>query len=377
MKIAVNTRFLLPGVLEGFGIYSHNLLRRIIPDHPEDSFTFYFDRNFDRKYLYAPNVSGRIIFPPARHPWIFPYWYNHGLGKQVNRSDAELFFSPDGFMPLNLNIPSVITIHDVAHKEYPDQIPKAARRYYERYMPKFIQAADAILTVSGFSREEIIRYYEVDPDKIHVTYNGVSSEFKPLDDESVLEQRQKWAGGKPYFLFLGSIHPRKNVDGLIRAYTLYRSKGGADYPLLLAGKRSWQLENVDRAFAESQYKGDIRFLESVPQAELPLLLGGAIALVYCSYYEGFGLPLVEAMACGVPVITSDTGALKEVAGNAGYLVNPHSPGEIAKTMNELIEDEVQRKVKIENGLLQVTKFQWERTAEQTYALMQRLVSGNI
>ncbi len=369
MHIAVNTRFLMPGRLEGFGHYTQEILRRITTAHPEDQFDFYFDRPFSQSFLYAGNVRATHLFPPARHPLLFRVWYQWRLRAALRTSQPDVFFSPDSFMPLNTGIPSVITVHDIAHRRFPESVSPAISRYYTRWMPRFIEAADTIITVSHFSKDEIVRYYAVDPQKIHVVYNGIGSTYEPLNAEEKVRVRQQFSNGLPYFLFVGAIHPRKNVARLITAYDLFRRECATPVALVIAGRKSWDHGDVDGALAASRYKEDIIFTGYLDAHALAGVTAAAHALCYVSLYEGFGLPVAEAMACGVPVIVGRGGAPAEVAGDAGFLVDPTDTKDIASAMQALLTDQLSYERLSTAGLERSHMFSWVRAAEETYKLL--------
>jgi glycosyltransferase involved in cell wall biosynthesis len=377
MQIAVNTRFLLPGQMEGFGVYTDEIMQRMTVGNPSDSFTFYFDRKFNTRFRYSDNVHLSSVFPPARHPILFYIWFQMGLRRKLLATRPDVFFSPDSFMPTGMNIPSVITIHDTAYMRFPEYIGQDQLQYYRRYMPKFVREAAHIITVSEFSKKEISRFYDVDPERITVIYNGVSSRFKPVDEATRVRVQNQYSDAKPYFLYVGSIHPRKNIVRLIEAFDLFKLNVDSDLQLVIAGRKSWHFDDVLNAHKKARHGKDIRFIGYIPTDDLPGLVGSAYALTYVSMYEGFGLPVVEAMACGVPVITSSadsTGAvLAEVAGDAAIAVNPASIKAIADGMLRLFDHASLYAYLREEGVSRAKRFSWELAAGQTYRILKDAV----
>jgi glycosyltransferase involved in cell wall biosynthesis len=217
MRIAVNARFLLPGKLEGIGWYTHELARRMVLAHPEDEFIFFFDRPYDPAFVYAENVRPVVVFPPARHPLLWYCWFEWALPHFLQRFRPDVFFSPDAYLSLRTAIPTVLTVHDMLPLQHPEQVPWGPRRYYRHFLPKYIQRADAVVTVSEYTRQAILATVPVSPEKVSVVYNGCRATFKPLAESDQAAVRQRYTGGAPYFFYAGSIHPRKNVDRLIRA----------------------------------------------------------------------------------------------------------------------------------------------------------------
>lgn len=377
MQIAVNTRFLLPVKLEGFGVYSDEILKRMANGNPDDSFAFYFDRKFDSRYKYSDNVTLKSIFPPARHPILFYIWFQMRLRKELITTQPDVFFSPDSFMPMGINIPSVITIHDTAYMRFPEHIGKSQLTYYQRYMPKFVEEAAHIITVSKFSKREICHFYDVDPDKVTVIYNGVSSRFKPVDEATRLSVQKQYSEGKPFFLYVGAIHPRKNIARLIEAFDLYKQKTNSDMQLLIAGRHSWHFDDVLDAHRSAKRGKDVHMIGYISHDDLPSVIGSAFALTYVSLYEGFGLPVIEAMACGVPVLTSSaksSGAvLAEVAGDAAVTVDPENVEAIAVSMQRLYEDVSLYKQLCRSGVAHASRYSWDKAAFETFDVLKNVV----
>jgi len=375
MHIAVNTRFLLPGKLEGFGVYTDEIMKRMTASHPANPFTFYFDRKFAPDYLYSENVNPIALFPPARHPVLFYVWFQMRLKRKIQAARPDVFFSPDSFMPLGMDIPSVIAIHDVAYMRFAGSIGKSQLSYYERFMPKFVEEAAHIITVSEFSKREICHFYDVSPDKITVIYNGVDSRFKPVEAATRARLQNQYSDGKPYFLYVGAIHPRKNVVRLIQAFDQFKQNTKTEMQLLIAGRKSWHVEDVLRAHKNAKHSHDIRMIGYVPHHDLPNIVGNAFALTYVSLYEGFGLPVIEAMASGVPVITSSadsTGAvMAEVAGDAALTVNPESVEAITDSMEKLTSDTALHAHLRERGLIRAGLYNWDIAAAQTFDVLKK------
>jgi len=275
----------------------------------------------------------------------------------------DLFLSTDGFLALGATCKQLPVIHDINFLHHPKDSKWLTSRYYNYYFPKFAREAARIATVSEFSKKEISRHYKIDPDKIDVVYNGIHSFFKPLDEITKQKTREKFSYGKNYFVSVGSLHPRKNIPALIKAFSLFKKESHSDLKLVLAGPGFWGLADIHKALDDSGVKEDIIFTGRLSDDELANVLGSALALTFIPYYEGFGIPLVEAMEAEVPIITSNVTSLPEVAGDAALLVDPKEVTDIKNAMLRIFHEENLRKVLIAKGIIQKQKFSWDKSAE--------------
>ena len=371
MRIAVNTRHLLVDRLEGVGIVTDEVMKRMARSHPDDPFDYYFDRKYDSRFVHGSNVTPHSFHPVTRLPILIRYWLDHPVRKNVLKQKADIFFSPDGFIPLGMSIPKVSMVHDVAYLRYPEHLQPRIRAFYKKWMGRYLAYTDHIITVSEFSKREIIAGYNIPADKISVVYNGITDAYKPISEEQKKHTRDRYTNGKPYFVYLGAIHPRKNILTLVKAFEHFKSSHPSEHQLVLAGRASWHTEEVFKAIAESKWKDSIHLPGYIATAEATTLVASAEAMIYPSLYEGFGLPLVEAMACGVPVICSNVSSLPEVAGNAALLFDPLDAGQLAHHMEKLSTDEVLRKELITLGTQRSKYFSWDNAAKQVYEVLER------
>jgi glycosyltransferase involved in cell wall biosynthesis len=238
----------------------------------------------------------------------------------------------------------------------------------------FAAKADSIITVSEFSKNDIVAHYSMDPSNVHVVCNAAQQAYHPISETERSEVRNSLTQGEPYFVFISSIHPRKNLQRLLLAYDQFRLNSGRKVKLVTVGRRFWKNELLDTTLQEMQFGADVIFTGHLEQAQLCSVLGGALALVYVSYFEGFGVPIVEAFQSGVPVITSNVTAMPEVAGDAAVLVDPFSVEEIAKAMERISSDESLRNQCIELGLKRASSFDWDQSAERFWRVIEMTVS---
>jgi glycosyltransferase involved in cell wall biosynthesis len=320
----------------------------------------------------GPNVRGIVLNPPARHPILSTLWNQYSVYRQLKKDKPDTYWSPDGFFPLKSKVAVLAVIHDIAHQVFRGNVSRADQVYYDHFIPKMVSQSDHIMTVSQFTKDEMVRILKVDPNKISVAYNAPREAFVPLEADQKDLVKTKWTAGHPYLIYVGSIHPRKNVARLIKAFDQMKKEGGDDHYLVLASRFAWQYRDVQEAIAVSPYRDEIIVTGYLQDEDLAGLLGAATVLTNISIYEGFGLPLVEAMACEVPIICTNGNALGEVAADAGLKVDPLNTEDIAKAMQLLIHDDSIRAKLIAAGNRRLKAFSWEETARATYASLSNL-----
>ena len=362
MKIAVNTRLLLKDKLEGIGWVACECLSRIVKAHPDDEFYFLFDRKPDPKFIFADNVHPVVLFPQARHPFLYIIYFEISVRRALRKIKPDVFVSTDAYLSLGSKTPQIAVFHDINFEHFPQDFPKMALWHYKKFFPKFARKATKIITVSEFSKQDIIDNYHVEPEKIHVAYNGANEGFKPISEEEKIEIRNQYTAGYQYFMFVGSLHPRKNLARLFPAYDLFKERTGSDVKLLIVGEKRWWTEPIQKAYEEMRHKDDVVFVGHLQMSELQRVTAAALASVYVSYFEGFGIPIVEAYKCDVPVITSNVTSMPEVAGDAALLVDPFNIESIASGL-ELVMDENVRNSLIEKGRIRRNDFSWDKAAE--------------
>lgn len=369
MKIAVNTRFLLKDKLEGIGIYTQEIFSRVVQLMPEHEFYFMFDRPFSEEFIFAKNVTPLIVSPPARHPFLWYWWFEKSVPKVLKENNVDLFISPDGYASLNTSVPQIITIHDLGFEHFPEHVPYLVRKFYRYFTPKYCQKATKILTVSEYTKQDIISTYNIEAQKIDVVYNGFELENQESRVKGQDAEKQILTSEIPYFIFVGAVHPRKNVLGLLKAFEHFKATFSHPHQLIIVGRKAWMNAELENFYHQMKYKKDVIWIEKIERTDLLQLMQHAFGLVYPSLFEGFGIPILEAMTLGLPVICSNTSSMPEVAGNAAILVNPNSTVGIADAMNSLITDENLRNKLIAKGKTQATHFDWNSSAEKVVEII--------
>lgn len=374
MIIGVNTRFLLKNKLEGLGRFSDEVLKRLVLAHPEHTFHFFFDRPFDARFIYASNVKPHIVYPPARHPFLYILWFEMSVPILLRKLKCDIFLSPDGFLSLKSAVPSVAVIHDIAFEHYPALISGIGAKYYRYFFPRFAKKAIRIATVSEFTKLDLITKYQIKPSVIDVVFNGVSEAFSPLDAIQNQKTREQFTGGKAYFLYVGALHPRKNIERLIKAFEIFKLKNNDSVKLLIVGRNAWKNKLMEATYQNCKFKDDIHFTGYINDFTLTQVYAAAYALTYVPIFEGFGLPLIEAFRCGVPAITSMSSSMPEVSGHAAILVNPNEVEEIAQAMINIWNNKKLRDNLSEHALVRAQDFTWDKTANLVWNSIEKAVA---
>ncbi|MFZ1530381.1 MAG: glycosyltransferase family 1 protein [Ferruginibacter sp.] len=363
MKVAINCWILRNKQIDGIGYFTINAISRMIRNNPAVEFQLLCDKNFTEDYFDFPNAVKYRVFPALRHPVLYVIYMEFILPFFLWKHRPDVFLSADGFLCLSTSIPQVSIIYDINFEHRPQDIALKNRLYFRFFFRKFARKAKRIATISEYSKNDIVDFYKIDPAKIDNVSCGINSNFNKLSEAEKQETRAKWSEGKPYFFFVGSMHPRKNINRLIQAFELFKINTGADCKLLLGGAIMWMKSDIETAYTGSKFKNDILFTGRLSDQDLQSLLGASFALSFVPLFEGFGLPVVEAMSCEVPIICSNTTSLPEVAGDATLLVDPFKIEDIAAAMEKLYNDPALCAALVEKGRLQRQKFTWDNTAK--------------
>lgn len=373
MLVAVNTRLLLKDKLEGIGWFTYETLKRITKNHTENKFIFLFDRPFSDDFIFSNNIIPLVIGPQTRHPFLWWWWLEKSIPKIFQKYKPDLFLSPDGFLSLRSSLKQIPVIHDLNFEYYPQDVPFIARRYYKKYFPLFAKKAFRIITVSEYSKQDISGCYGIAPEKIDVVYNGANECFASVSEEEKKKTKSKYTKGADYFLFTGALHPRKNVARLLAAFDEFKKSFSSDIKLLIVGEKMWKTMDIEKTFSVMKFHNDVIFTGRLQQEELKVVTASALALVFVPYFEGFGIPIVEAMNCDVPVITSNVTSMPEIAGDAALLVDPFSVESIKNGMIKIYKEENLRKQLVSNGRIHRQKFSWDKTAEKLWRCIEKVL----
>jgi len=373
MRIAVNTRFLLSSKMEGFGYYTYEVVKRLVEEHQEHEFILFFDRKFDEKFVFGENVTPVILNPPARHPFLFYIWFEFSVKRALKKYKADVFISPDGYLSLKSKVKQIAVIHDVNFEHNPEDVPWLMRKYLRRFFPKFAHKATHILTVSEYSKQDICSTYKIDTAKVTALWNGASPKFKPLSLDQKTMVRSTYTRGNPFLLFVGALHPRKNLGRLIRSFEQFKRSNSKDqHKLVIVGAELFggKLGEIE---ISSFIREHIILTGHVSLSDLADIMGAASIFTYVPYFEGFGIPLVEAMKCGTPILSGDRTSLPEVAGDAAIYCDPFSIEDISEKMSILANSSSTREELSRKGLKRSKLFSWDSTSNEIWSIICSIV----
>jgi glycosyltransferase involved in cell wall biosynthesis len=364
MQVVINTRLLLKGKLEGIGRFTHETLSRLVKMHPDWHFIFLFDRPFDTQFIYGENVTPIELFPPARHTVLIHWYYQWSVKRLLKQLKPDLFYTPDAHAVINPPCKQLITIHDVNFEHFPEDLPLKYRHYLPYITRKYVHSKQTFInTVSEFSKQDIGNTYQLETEKIAVIGNGVNENFKPISEKEKQAVRAIFSDGHPYYFFVGSIHPRKNLGNMIKAFDAFKHETKGSHKFLISGS-GWSQNDIKKVFAGTEFIDDVVYLGRIKEAFLPQLIAGAEALMYVSKFEGFGIPIIEAFACKTPVITSNVSSLPEVAGDAALYAAPEDVQSIKENMILLHNNPELKQTLISKGFARKDEFSWEIMAER-------------
>jgi glycosyltransferase involved in cell wall biosynthesis len=367
LNIAVNTRLLLPNKLEGIGWFTYEVLKRITQNHPEHTFFLFFDRPFDQEFVFSDNCKPIVIYPQARHPILYKIWFDFSIPRALKKYKIDIFLSPDGFLSTKTDVPQISVMHDLNFEHLPDGLPQRALNYYKKYFPIFAQKAQNIITVSEFSKQDISNTYQVPSEKITVAYNGVSDIFKPISESESTSIKDKYTESNDYLVYVGALHKRKNIVKMLQAFDLYKKQYPSSLKFVIVGEKLFKSQEIDGVYESLSCKNDIIFTGRLAQQTLTKVVAGSKAMIYVSIFEGFGIPVVESMKCGVPVLTSNVTSLPEVGGEYAVYCDPLNVESISNGILEVLNHSFDTKELIAHS----SKFNWDTTADIVWEVIQK------
>jgi len=356
----------------GISWYIINLLKnlaRVSPDGLAYS-AFLSDRAFA-----DPSLALHFSHLPTHRPVVRIFWEQFVQPLALRQARVDLLHALAFVAPVVAPCPYVVTVYDLSFLRYPEAFRPFNRWYLSRGTARSVQRAQAVIAISESTRQDVISFLGVPPERVHTIHCGTDAAYRPLPSAEVDAFKLSRRLPDTFVLYLGTLEPRKNVDGLIRAYGLWRERRPDAPPLVVAGGKGWYYQQIFELVESLNLTDSVRFPGYIPQDELTLWYNAATLFVYPSHFEGFGLPVLEAMACGTPVITGTESSLPEITGTEGIarLVNPTDDEALARTMAEVMADADARASMSERGMRRAAEFTWEKTARETVAIYQNIL----
>jgi glycosyltransferase involved in cell wall biosynthesis len=377
MRIGIEAQRIFRKKKHGMDIVALELIRNLQQLDSENEFIIFVKDDEDNGVLKeSANVK---VVRVAGSP--YPYWEQVRLPAEVKRHGIDLLHCTSNTAPLRIDVPLVVTLHDIIYLERLNLTEGSSYQIlgnlYRRWnVPSIVKNASLVITVSEFEKGRIRDHFHLPEERIETVYNGVGSHFRRVkDQQELLRIRQKYNLPERFVFFLGNTDPKKNVQGVLRALSILKNSNRLNFTLVMPDIDRSYLENLAARNGDQDVLKNISFTGYVPNEELPALYSLADLFLYPSIRESFGIPILEAMACGTPVVTSSTSAMPEVAGGAAYLVDPLDADALADGISTVFKDAPLRSQLIENGLVRSSAFSWKENALRTKALYQRVLRG--
>lgn len=354
----------------GISWYIANLLKNLGHTDPQMQFTALLHEPDFR----ADSLQLRHTRWPTHRPTMRILWEQLVQPLVLQQLKPDLLHALAFIAPLASPCPHVVTVYDLSFLRYPAAFRPFNRWYLKYFTTYSVKRAQAVIAISESTRQDVINLLGKPAEQVHTVYCGADGSFQPLSESAVTAFKTKHGLPERFILYLGTLEPRKNVDGLIEAYALWCKRTPQPPPLIVAGGKGWFYQTIFERVEALGLTDRVFFPGYVPQAELPLWYNAASLFVYPSRFEGFGLPVLEAMACGTPVITSNVSSLPEVAGSAGALVDPNNSEQLVDMMAGVMANQDKQVAMREAGLVQATQFRWEKAAHETVAVYQHVLN---
>jgi glycosyltransferase involved in cell wall biosynthesis len=363
----------------GMGRYTHELVTALLAIDPSNQYeaVYYAPASSDRPDPPLDRLPARRLRMSAK-PWRMSVVLADYAGMPLDRwlQPGEVFHATDNWLPPLRQAKTVITIQDLTHLFFPEYHLPLNRWYLRLMLPRFLRRASAVIAASESTRRDIERQIKIPAEKLSVIYHGVNPSYHPITNAAVLaEVRARYRLPKEYVLYLGTIEPRKNLPTVLEAYHALLAQTAPLPDLVIAGRKGWRYQPVFDQVQALGLEARVHFTDWVAEEDAPAIMNAARAFVYPSHYEGFGLPPLEAMACGLPVICSNASSLPEVVGQAGLLLPPDDPHAWVEALSRVLSDATLSGALRARGLAQASRFTWEATARQTLAVYERVAEA--
>lgn len=372
MRIGIDIRYLsVHNSKAGIYQYIYNLVANLLSIDSSNDYVLFSAYSRGKGFQGDRSIPNKLI---RRFPGQFSDFFLTKLLVPIEffAGRIDVFHGPCFFVPKSIGCKSVSTVHDLMTLRHPEFLTQSLNSDFRKKVYASLNA-DAIIAVSNFTKQEIVELLKFPEERIRVVYNGISPIFRPIEDRAKIEEiKVKYGVKGPYFLSVGNIEPKKNIETLIRACAKLRKETIYKYPLLVVGFKGWGFQKVWEVVQQCHSENETLFIGVVDGDELPYLYSGAESFIFPSLFEGFGIPLIEAMACGTPVIASSRTSIPEVTAGAALLVEPLNADGLAAAIYEILSDPERKKGLVERGIERAKFFSWKKTAKETLNLYEEL-----
>lgn len=381
MKIGIEGQRLFRTKKHGMDMVALELIKELQLIDKENQYFIYISPDEDNKCLIeTENFKIRLI-----DGGFYPKWEQISLTKAAKADNVDLLHCTSNTAPLLINIPLVLTLHDIIYmeKSYLQILNGSGTSYqkfgnlYRRFVvPRIIKNSKKIITVSEFEKRRIADFFKLDGNKLSAVYNGVSSHFKKITDNNDLRRvKEKYKLPDKFFFFLGNTDPKKNTKGVLQALSLFYKENKEEYKLVMLDYEKIELDKLITEIGDSSLLNKIHLTGYVINTDLPSIYSLSTIFLYPSLRESFGIPMLEAMACGTPVITSNTSSMPEIAGDAACIIDPFKPEDITEAIIKILNNDINKTELIEKGYLQAAKFTWKAMAEKVLKIYKEINSN--
>ena len=345
---------------EGYESFLFETLNRLTLKFPQHRFLYIFDKPYDENLRFAKNVLPIIAGPQTNSSLRLQYWFNFKIPAVLRKHKADVFVSMEGICSLRTKTPQCLIITDLSFLNQPQLIKRSQARFYKKFTPAFLAKAKSIATVSDYSKSVIANQYKISAADVDVIKPGIDDIFKPIAWEEKEFIKEKYTGGKAYFLFSGDINLHSNLINLLKAFSFFKKRQKSNMMLIVAGNAD---ESFKKELKNYKYRDEVKLLENLPKEELAKITASAYAIVYPVLYADFSLPLLQAMQCAVPVVTSNAGAFPSIGEGAALYANPHDFKDIAENMMLVFKDEDKADGLVKAGKILLQQYHWDKAAD--------------
>lgn len=374
MKIVVNARLMQANRRDGIGMFSYHVLSNWIAARKGIEFYVLLSREEDAELIQGEHVHPVVLLPTPRHPILNFIWLEFSVRNFLKHIQPDLYIGFDGMLVQGWNGKQLSVIHDINFYHHPDFVKRFDRLFYRYFFPRYAKQALRIATVSEFSKMDIAKSFQVHHGKIDVVYNGIPFHLSPLSTEEMKATRQLYSEGHPYFYFVGSLSPRKNLVRMLLAFDQFAANTEEVFYMVVSGADLYRTNEIYAAHNKMRFKNRVVFTGAVPDEIMHALMASSVALLFIPLFEGFGIPVIEAMQCQVPVIASNVTSVPEVVGDAALLFDPYNVIEIAEAMQAIAIQPSLRSEFIAKGNIRKMNFSWEKTADLLWQSVEKVLN---